>query len=296
MTKYISSTETAKIIRKVLKEKFTKKDYPALKFRVYQASGGSTLYVEWTDGPSKLDVESLVKMFEGAKFDGMTDLKSSVYSIWEDEEVRFGSDYINCKRYVTRAFVDAIVDQFCARHHADKSKIRFSGNDIDTWVDAINLGYHDEHALSDLLRGTDEHDMHRAYEADTERVEREHAEWVANEPARKAKEEQEQAEWQCEHEEMEREFEQKRAEKERKLNEEARRQQEQRQRSAFSANQRQALYSREHALAYFGLRRYASKSDVVKAFREKVRSMADGKGGYSGDMDLLVQVKEKALQ
>jgi transcriptional regulator with XRE-family HTH domain len=55
-----------------------------------------------------------------------------------------------------------------------------------------------------------------------------------------------------------------------------------------------ALESLE-ALAPFALPPSATKEDVLKAFREKVKSMADGKGGYTGDMDALVQSKEKAL-
>lgn len=46
----------------------------------------------------------------------------------------------------------------------------------------------------------------------------------------------------------------------------------------------------------FNLPATATKEDVMRAFREKVKVMADGQGGYRGDMDALVQAKEKALR
>jgi transcriptional regulator with XRE-family HTH domain len=49
------------------------------------------------------------------------------------------------------------------------------------------------------------------------------------------------------------------------------------------------------ALQAFGLPATATREDVMCAFREKVKAMSDGKGGYTGDMDKLVQAKEQAL-
>lgn len=45
----------------------------------------------------------------------------------------------------------------------------------------------------------------------------------------------------------------------------------------------------------FGLTSNATEADIKRAFREKVKAMADGNGGYNGDMDKLVQAKEKAI-
>lgn len=49
------------------------------------------------------------------------------------------------------------------------------------------------------------------------------------------------------------------------------------------------------ALGSLGLSRGATEDEIKRAFREKVKAMSDGKGGYVGDMDDLVQAKEKAL-
>lgn len=289
--RYISCTESAKLIRKELKANF-----PSIKFSVKSSSyaGGASISIRWTDGPARKAVEKITDKFAGARFDGMDDSTEYMEAEYQGEKVRFGSDYVLTSRNLSRAFLEAVVAQFCKSWGIPMLDI--TGSDNDAWVNPHALDMSQEHWLSDLICKTDGKDMHRVYEAEKEQEEREHAEWVANEPARKAKEEQEQAERQREYEEMERSFERKRAEKERKLNEDAKRQQEQRQRNTFSTSQRQALYSREHALAYFGLHFSASRSDVMKAFREKVKGMADGKGGYVGDMDLLVKVKEKALQ
>jgi hypothetical protein len=52
----------------------------------------------------------------------------------------------------------------------------------------------------------------------------------------------------------------------------------------------------DEALNAFDLTSGATEEDVMRAFREKVRAMADGQGGYTGDMDALTQEKEQALK
>ncbi len=68
----LSTADTAKIIRNELKEKF-----PGQKFSVVSEnySGGSSIDIRWTDGVSLTDVESVVKGYENAGFDGSIDLK-----------------------------------------------------------------------------------------------------------------------------------------------------------------------------------------------------------------------------
>ena len=48
-------------------------------------------------------------------------------------------------------------------------------------------------------------------------------------------------------------------------------------------------------LAFFGLNRNASESDLIRAYRQKVRSSADGQGGYTGDMDMVGRQRDAAL-
>lgn len=72
---YISTNDTAKLIRAVLKAKF-----PGTKFSVRSSkySGGSSIRIGWTDGPTAKLVDAYTQSFAGSKFDGMIDMKFSV--------------------------------------------------------------------------------------------------------------------------------------------------------------------------------------------------------------------------
>lgn len=79
---YISSTDTAKLIRARLKREF-----PGVKFsvRTDKYAGGASINVSWTDGPTESAVYTIVDMYGGSGFDGMIDLKYSVYHWLEDD-------------------------------------------------------------------------------------------------------------------------------------------------------------------------------------------------------------------
>lgn len=100
MARYISVAETAKLVRKALKHNF-----PGYKFSVRSKSysGGASVDVDWTDGPTTSDVDKVIRVFSGATFDGMIDLKSQHNSIvsHEDgttEEVSYAADYVFAHR------------------------------------------------------------------------------------------------------------------------------------------------------------------------------------------------------
>jgi len=71
-TRYLSCAETAKLIRAQLKIEF-----PGVKFSVKSKtySGGASITVGWTDGPTGKQVDSVVGVFAGSGFDGMIDMK-----------------------------------------------------------------------------------------------------------------------------------------------------------------------------------------------------------------------------
>lgn len=290
MTRYISCTETAKLIRVELKTHF-----PGIKFSVRSRSyaGGASIDVEWLDGPAEPDVEKVTRIFVGSTFDGMIDLRSYVDAEWNGEQVHFGADHVMCNRKMSRSFVEAIVKQFCQSYGIPLPEIR--GDEKSAWVNMTHLDYSQSHWLSDILRKTDAKDMHRAYEAETERESRECAEWKAGAEERERQAKAEQEKWEQEQKARREREEQERLRRQREQQEQERKQQEQRARDAFKAAQRAVLASRYSALIHLGLSFDASEADVMRAFRNKVKEMADGKGGYSGDMDFLVQVKEKAL-
>jgi hypothetical protein len=98
MSRHISVTDTAKLIRAALKAEF-----PSTKFSVRSKSYsmGASITVHWTDGPTVGRVRSVTDKFEGASFDGMIDLKSYVKREFEGEEVHFGADYVFTDRRVS---------------------------------------------------------------------------------------------------------------------------------------------------------------------------------------------------
>lgn len=75
---YISTADTAKLIRKALKRAF-----PGQKFYVRSDtySGGASIDIYWLDGPTEKEVENVTWPFERAGFDGMIDLKF-YYTAW----------------------------------------------------------------------------------------------------------------------------------------------------------------------------------------------------------------------
>jgi hypothetical protein len=279
MSRYIPVAEVAKLIRKELKANFA-----GIKFSVRSSSysGGASIDVRWLDGPCTPDVDRIVKQFQGATFDPMIDLKSSVTGELNGEEVRFGSDYVMTHRDLSCAFVEAIVKQFCASHKIPMLKV--TGNEKSAWVDTRSLDYWDDRQLSELLRNTDAKDASRAYAAQDERKQREQEAWECEAPERERKA-REQAEKEA-RERAEREDREQRAQQER-----------QRQEQERARMRRQVVIAtRAQALAYLGVSGTVNRATIMQAFRERVRHASDGKGGYKEDMDLLVQAKEKALQ
>ncbi len=146
---YLSCADTARIVRRVLKAAF-----PGVRFSVRSNtySGGASVDIRWTDGPSREAVESLVKHYEGATFDGMRDLKEHHDTVLVGPAgprvVHFGADFIFCHRDVSdfaRRKQEALK---IIRERCDLSPdgLRF-GND---WIENLAAGM--VHAL-DLLKG-----------------------------------------------------------------------------------------------------------------------------------------------
>ena len=110
-TTYLSCAETAKLIRKALKEAF-----PGFKFSVrsHTYSGGASINVGWRDGPTGEEVERVARVFAGATFDGMTDYKGGVVHEFNGESVHFGADFVFCNRDVTDKMLAGVREGFAA--------------------------------------------------------------------------------------------------------------------------------------------------------------------------------------
>ena len=105
-TIYETCAETAKKVRKALKAAF-----PGTRFSVRSKtySGGSSIRVEWIDGPRKGAVQKVAGHFASATFDAMTDCKE--YKSYEHEGQRYsGADFVFCGRDLSEARRAAILN------------------------------------------------------------------------------------------------------------------------------------------------------------------------------------------
>lgn len=113
---YVSTTETAKLIRAALKESF-----PTIKFSVKsdKYAGGCSIDVRWTDGPSTAMVEAIAKTFQGGYFDGMTDYKGSTYALVDGIATKFCADFVQCHRSNSDAAVERAIAQVGRKYGAE---------------------------------------------------------------------------------------------------------------------------------------------------------------------------------
>ena len=131
--RYLDATEVAKVARKRLKAAFPQVVFSV---RTSKYSMGSSLRVNWTDGPTVKAVDAVVGDLDGSTFDGMIDLKSSKgdQRIPEfAEPVRIGNDYIFTNRTISPA-LDALVRRHIATrwsvgngYEADNLRYRLLG-------------------------------------------------------------------------------------------------------------------------------------------------------------------------
>lgn len=80
--RWVDTRDVAVLIRKHLK-----KNFAGVKFSVkmQRYSGGSSIDIVWTDGPTQAQVEKVTAPFQGARFDGMIDLQYSASQWYCDE-------------------------------------------------------------------------------------------------------------------------------------------------------------------------------------------------------------------
>ena len=108
MARSIPLTETAKIIRQELKDKF-----PLTKFSVRSARASmvTSIDITWTDGYTESEVSNIVKRFSCKGEMQIDDYVPYVKDNWHGEEVRWGSDYVNCRRSISE-YYQAELDDF----------------------------------------------------------------------------------------------------------------------------------------------------------------------------------------
>lgn len=94
------ATETAKKIRKELKKAF-----PEVKFSVRSSSysGGSSVDVNWEDGPMQEEVERVTEKFNSCSFDSMQDMKVTTGYEYKGK-IYNGADYIFANRSLSSEY------------------------------------------------------------------------------------------------------------------------------------------------------------------------------------------------
>jgi hypothetical protein len=122
MTNYISTTDTAKLIRAALKAAF-----PGVKFSVKsdQYAGGSSIRVKYTDGPVLAEVEAIAKEFVGSVRDYDSDC--NITRAVEVDGVRtvYGPDYVFVSQDVSPARKAAIDAALRAMSEGERSRLVF---------------------------------------------------------------------------------------------------------------------------------------------------------------------------
>lgn len=108
---YLTCAETAARLRAHLKFAF-----PGVKFHVRSNtySMGASIRVTWIDGPSSNQVKAIGDEYEGASFDGMTDMKSYMENTRDPrtgELVHWGADYVFEERQYTADFLRRVAQQ-----------------------------------------------------------------------------------------------------------------------------------------------------------------------------------------
>lgn len=97
--KHLSTTECARMIRKLLAQAFEGTKF-GVRSRRY--AGGSSITVKWVDGPLRDAVQAIAQQLEGSRFDGMTDMKESMGPRMVAGELILPMvDYVFCEREVT---------------------------------------------------------------------------------------------------------------------------------------------------------------------------------------------------
>lgn len=138
--RYIDAADVAKMIRKNLKSRF-----PGVKFsvRTSKYSGGASVDVRWFDGPTQREVEEVVKRYQGATFDGMTDLKEYLESVVAREDgtpelVRFGADFVFAERRYSPDFLRGVAARVAREWGLDAPEVLVSDFDGSGWIDTYN--------------------------------------------------------------------------------------------------------------------------------------------------------------
>lgn len=115
----------AKNIRVMLKAAF-----PKIKFSV-RAPRYDSIYVRWTDGPTRAQVEAIADRFQDGHFDGMDDCYKYGNSPWC--KTFGGARYVSCDRDTSPALIQRAIDAIAERFGAESKPTPEQFKDGQTW-------------------------------------------------------------------------------------------------------------------------------------------------------------------
>lgn len=139
--KYLSATEIAKHVRRTLKE-----HWPTTKFSVRTStySGGASINVRWTDGPTDKMVDSLVGRFQSVSHMDVADLVHHKKVVVGGEEVSSGAHYIFTRRRFSLDHLRGAAAVICVDEGLDP-------DDLEYGEDEFNGAYIEEGALASRM-------------------------------------------------------------------------------------------------------------------------------------------------
>lgn len=95
-------------------------------------AGGASIDVSWTDGPTAGQVRTATCLYEGASFDGMSDLKTYHDTLLagengDVERVHLGADFIHTSRHISQHTYDQLAQLIAqlAGRACDLSQVRY---------------------------------------------------------------------------------------------------------------------------------------------------------------------------
>ena len=137
MARFIDTKDVAKLIRRELKV------FKGTKFsvRISRYAGGSSIRVYWVDGPTDLEVNSLIGHFHGSTFDGMIDLKSYHDSDLNGESVHFGNCFLFTERTITADLFAECRSYVAHRYGPDINRFETAESEWDGVRSSYLVGY-----------------------------------------------------------------------------------------------------------------------------------------------------------
>lgn len=186
--KTISTVETAKLIREALKVEF-----PGIKFSVTSKSytGGSSIRVKWTDGPTTAQVDAVTDFYKGSTFDSMIDLKSYVDHTNEaGETIHYGADHVFTDRDLTADYLRPFCE-YVAKNYGFRTSWGNKGDYItpeyeiikepsgSVWIKNLNTAYFGDSNFADVVfKIARAHESYDAFQAEIATEEQKRAAWA----------------------------------------------------------------------------------------------------------------------